>query len=106
MSANSENDKSIVEAHDDAVTHIFGAGLSLAAILSLDRVDDEVAERLRDALAALDTAAADLRTAAFAHLLQQSEGPPRAGGPAADPERPPSPVSPQRQRSLRLRRRP
>lgn len=68
MSANIENDKRIVEAHDDAVSHIFGAGLSLSAILSLDRVDNEIADRLREALASLDSAVADLRTAAFAHL--------------------------------------
>jgi len=48
------------------IDHIFGAGLGLAAILSLDRLDAAVAERVREALNALDTAVAKMRAAAYA----------------------------------------
>ena len=62
---------SMLEVHNDVIRRIFGVGLTLAAILSLERVDDEVAERLRDALGVLDTSVADLRTTALEHQTTQ-----------------------------------
>jgi hypothetical protein len=69
----------MLEVHNDVIRRVFGVGLSLAAILSLERVDEEVAERLRDALAVLDASVAELRTAALGYQVTRS---------AAHPETP------------------
>jgi hypothetical protein len=53
------------ERYDRVVGHIFGSALSLASVLSRDRLDDEDKRRLHDAINELDTAARALRDAAF-----------------------------------------
>ena len=76
MSANVENARGFVDAHDGVIDHVFGAGLTLEAILRRGRVDDDVGERIRDALAALDIAVAELRTIACSqHLDGRPEQP-------------------------------
>ena len=82
---NIDYDKAISQAHDRVIGRIFGAGLSLSAVLSLGRIDSAVAERIGDALNALDTAVAELRTAAFTHLTRPDTDPP------AEAPEPPAP---------------
>jgi hypothetical protein len=55
--------------NNGVINHIFGAGLTLAGILSLERVDADVAERIRDAIDVLDAAVGELRTAALAEIV-------------------------------------
>jgi hypothetical protein len=71
--ANTEDERSASDVHDRVINQIFRSGLMLAGILSFQRVDDEVADRLRDVMDALDTAVRELRTAALASLVRDRE---------------------------------
>ena len=69
ISSTAAAERGLLESHDAVVNRIFGAGLALAGILSLERVDAEVAERLREAIGSLDAAVVELRTAALAEVV-------------------------------------
>jgi len=73
MSAYLENEHSLVDAHDGVISHIFGAGLTVAGILNLRSLDAEVVERLHVVLNELDTAIGELRTATFAYVIAERE---------------------------------
>ena len=70
---NAADDHDPVDVHDQVINRIFGSGLTLAAILSAQRVDDETADRLHDVVGQLDTAVRDLRRAAIAHVFEDRE---------------------------------
>ena len=53
-------------ARDRVISHVYSAGLTLAAVLGMPRVEGELQNRVRDALAMLDLAIQELQTAAFA----------------------------------------
>jgi hypothetical protein len=76
-----EAERRILESHEAAVNRIFRAGIALAGILSLERVDVEVADRLRAAIASLDAAVVGLRTAALAEVLAGSAARPECRDP-------------------------
>ncbi len=83
-----ESRRDTAGTYDSVINRIFGTGLTLAGILSLERVDAEVAGRLRDAIDALDVAVGELRTAALAEAVADDSGlrdrePARARTPAA-----------------------
>ena len=59
--------------HDRVINRIFSSGLTLAGILSLERVDCDVSDRLRDVIDQLDLAVAELRTAALANIVAEPE---------------------------------
>jgi len=73
VSANVENDYTLVGTYDAVINHIFAAGLAVSAALNLHEVDNGVAERLQDALDVLDKAAIELRTAAFSHTFGDAD---------------------------------
>jgi len=53
------------------IGHIFGAGLILTGFLAVQRVDDEVGERLQDALNELDAAICELRSGTFTRVIAE-----------------------------------
>jgi hypothetical protein len=53
------------DVSDRVMNHIFGCGLTLAAVMSRAHLDHEVAERLGDVIDELDAALAAIRRAAF-----------------------------------------
>jgi hypothetical protein len=57
------------DAHDRLINHLFRSGLSLAAVLSLPRVEGGVAARLRDVLDQLDAAIGEVRHLALTAAL-------------------------------------
>lgn len=63
-----------MELHDRVIGHLFGSRLMLASILSLGKVDAEVAERLRYVLDELETAVRDIRRNDFV-LSVRDHGP-------------------------------
>ena len=63
------SERDTVRVHDTVINRIFGVGLVLAGVLSLEQVGDEVAHRLRAAIDALDTAVGELRIAALAEVV-------------------------------------
>jgi hypothetical protein len=63
------------DAHDQLIGHLFTSGLTLAAVLSLDRLDAEVADRLRDVVERLDTAIGEIRHFALAALVDDGGAP-------------------------------
>jgi hypothetical protein len=67
-SAGDEHDP--VDLHDRVINHIFGSGLALAGILSLQQVDTDTAEQLRSVIEQLDRAVHDLRGAAIARHVE------------------------------------
>jgi hypothetical protein len=67
--AAAEREQGQADAANGVINRIFRAGLTLAGILSLERVDAEVAERIRDAIDALDAVVGELRTAALAEVV-------------------------------------
>jgi hypothetical protein len=69
VSVNAGDEPDSVEMHDRAIHHLFGAGLTLAGMLSRHRFDDEVAEQLRGVITELDAAAGHLRRAALARAV-------------------------------------
>ena len=66
MSANTGDEPVATDMHDRLVNLIFGSGLTLARILGLQRVDDEVAGLLNSAIEELETALRELRSGALA----------------------------------------
>ncbi len=84
MSVTPQDEHALIGVHDRVINNIFGSGMTLAAILNLDRVDHDVADRLRDVIAALDTAVAELRTEMLARVLA-SFGAPSEVSQTADP---------------------
>jgi hypothetical protein len=64
-----ENDRLAAEVHDRVTNHIFGASLTLASVISGERVDDDIAQRLVDAIDTLDAAVRDLRILALARAI-------------------------------------
>ncbi len=62
----------VVELHDRVIGHLFGSRLRLASILSLGNVDTNVAERLRDVMDELGTAARDIRRTDRTRLVRRS----------------------------------
>jgi hypothetical protein len=65
---NGENTR-VPESHDAAINHVFRCGLRLAAVVRRPDVNDEVAQRLGDAIEDLDLAVSVLRRAAFTALV-------------------------------------
>ena len=57
------------DARDRLINHLFGSGLTLAAVLSMQRIDGEVAVRLRDVVERLDAAIDEIRHLAFADVV-------------------------------------
>jgi hypothetical protein len=55
-----------IELHDRVIGHLFGSRLMLASIVSLGKVDTEVAERLRYVLDELESAVRAIRRHDFA----------------------------------------
>jgi hypothetical protein len=76
VSSNPDDEYISADVHDRVSNCIFGAGLTLASVLSLQRLDDEVAGRLHDAIDALDTAARELRSAALARVVRSRDAGP------------------------------
>lgn len=70
MSADTGDEPFATDMHDRVINLIFGSGLTLARILGLQRVDDEVAGLLQSAIAELDTAVRELRGAALAGVVE------------------------------------
>lgn len=70
MSANIGDEPVATDMHDRVVNLIFGSGLTLARILGLQRVDDEVAGLLNSAIEELDTALREMRSAALARAVE------------------------------------
>lgn len=58
---------------DRVVNHLFGSGLTLASILSRQRVGDEVADQLRDVIEGLDAALHELQSGALARLVRERD---------------------------------
>ncbi len=60
---------------DRALGHVFASTLTLAGVLSLGRVDSEVAQRLHNAIDELDTSIREIRHGAFeTQILDPNEG--------------------------------
>jgi signal transduction histidine kinase len=68
-----------MELHDRVIGHLFGSRLMLASIVSLGKVDTEVAERLRYVLDELETAVRDIRRNDY--VLSVRDHGPRPGPP-------------------------
>jgi hypothetical protein len=66
------------DPRDRLINHLFGSGLTLAAVLSLQRVDDDVAERLRDVIEHLDAAIDEIRRLAFADVVADGVAQPQS----------------------------
>ncbi len=73
MSANTGDKHVATGMHDRVINLIFGSGLTLARILGLERVDDEIGGLLNRAIEDLDTAVRELRTAAFTRVVENRE---------------------------------
>ena len=76
VSTVSGDDGTVAALHDRAINHIFGSGLTLAAILSDPRIDRDVADRLGRAIDDLDRAVGAIRAAALTQavaLLDQAQ---------------------------------
>lgn len=69
MSANTGDEPAATDVHDRVINLIFGSGLTLARIVGLQRVDDEVAGLLDSVIDQLDTAVRELRGAALARVV-------------------------------------
>jgi hypothetical protein len=61
------------EAHTRVINQLFGAGLTLAAVLSLPRLDGEVAGRAHSVVAQLDAAIVEIRHFALAEVSAQAQ---------------------------------
>jgi len=61
------------EAHDRLVNHLFGSGLTLAAVLNLQGLDREVSNRVRDVIEQLDAAIGEIRQLAIAAVAIECE---------------------------------
>ena len=59
------------EAHTQVINHLFGSGLTLAAVLSLPRLDAEAAERVHSVVGRLDAAIAEIRQFALTALVAE-----------------------------------
>ncbi len=70
---NAGDERDPMDVHDQVINQIFGSGLTLAAILSAQRVDNETAGRLHEVIERLDAAVRDLRGAAIARVLEDRE---------------------------------
>jgi hypothetical protein len=81
------------EVHDRLINHLFGSGLTLAAVLSSPRLDSGVAERLRDVLGQLDAAIGEVRHLALSAAVAGA----KAGSRLAA-----APTRPQPEREIRL----
>jgi signal transduction histidine kinase len=57
------------EARDRVINHLFASGLTLGAVLTLPRLDRDVAEGLRDVVERLNTAIDEMRHLAVADLV-------------------------------------
>jgi len=66
-----------IQLHDRVIGHLFGSRLMLASIVSLGKVDTEVAERLRYVLDELEAAVRDIRRTDF--VLSVRDHDPRPG---------------------------
>jgi len=73
MSANIENERYILEATDDVIGHIFGGGLILTGSVRVQHVDDDVGERLQEALNEFDAAICELRTATCTRVIVENK---------------------------------
>ncbi len=65
MAVNDEDERISVALNNRILKHLFGSGLSVAAILSLHQLDPSIAERLRAVLDELDVAIRDIRNTVF-----------------------------------------
>lgn len=72
MAANAV-DQDIADAHDRVTNHIFGSGLTLASIVSSQRVDADIAQRLLDVIDELDRAVGEIRSAALAGARREND---------------------------------
>lgn len=72
VAASAGDEHEAVDLHNRVINHIFGSGLTLAGILSLQQVDEDTAEKLRRVIEELDTAVRDLRSAAIARHVEGS----------------------------------
>ncbi len=59
------------DAHTQVINHLFGSGLTLAAVLSLPRLDAEAAERVHSVIGQLDAAIAEIRQFALTALVAE-----------------------------------
>jgi hypothetical protein len=82
---NPSADDRLGDAHHRVISRVFGAGLTLAGVLSLPRLDSAIADRLRDAIDDLDTAARELQGAAL-NLETQDRDVRLRTAPAVDPK--------------------
>jgi hypothetical protein len=76
VSANTGDEPAATDTHDRVINLIFESGLTLARIVGLQRVDDEVATLLHSAIDRLDTAVRELRGAALAGVLEHHDARP------------------------------
>ncbi len=63
------DDRIVAAVHDRVTNHIFGAGLTLASIVSSERVADDIKRRLLDAIDELDAALCQVRTATLSRMV-------------------------------------
>ena len=75
MAANGDGAR-VALARDGAINHLFGCGLTLAAILGRPDVNDDLARQLGDVIEELDMAVHAMRQAAFTELVADRD--PRA----------------------------
>jgi hypothetical protein len=80
VSVNAGDTHDPINIHDRVINHIFVSGLTLTSILSRHRLDDEVAERLRDVIAELDAAVGHLRRAALTLVVEDRARQPSLSG--------------------------
>jgi len=76
MAVNGGADR-VALARDEAINHIFGSGLKLAAIIGRPDINEDLAQQLADVIEELDMAVNAMRQAAFV-----ADGDPRADPPA------------------------
>ncbi len=72
MAVNFADEFSAADVGDRVVNHIFGCGLTLAALVGRPDVNAEVAEQLCGVIEGLDQAVSAMRRAAFAALINDS----------------------------------
>ncbi len=68
-----QHDLNAADVGDQVINHIFGCGLTLAAIVGRPDVNDDVARRLQDVIDGLDMAVSAIRRAAFTALIADQD---------------------------------
>jgi len=76
------------EAQTRLINQLFGSGLTLAAVLSLPRLDREVGERVRSVVEQLDAAIAEVHHLALAAVIADERAAAQHGRPHGAPRQP------------------